>query len=113
MLPKNREDVNKNMEKLSNIYPQYTVNSSNNISSNNSKQYTVIDVSRFVDSLDSRVYVNTQYKPFYCKAAKILGFDRVHELEQMVIRDPRINDAHKFCPERVFFAALRGEMQRK
>lgn len=100
-------------EKLSAIYPQYTVNSNPSNNSNNSKQYTVEQVSNFVEKLDKRVYVNSQFKPFYCKAAITLGFERIHEIQNMVTSDPRINTPELFCAERIFFAKLRKEMSYK
>jgi hypothetical protein len=101
------------MEEISRIYPQYTVYSRPSNNSNNSKLYTVDQVSKFVEQLDKRVYVNPQFKPFYCKATLMLGFERINEIMQMVITDPRIDSPELFCAERIFFARLRSEMKAK
>jgi hypothetical protein len=91
---------------LSTVYSKQSP--SNNLT--NSKQYTVEQVSNFVENLDKRVYVNAQFKPFYCKAVKWLGFDRVKEIESMVTHDPRINQPSIFCAERIVFSKLKREM---
>jgi hypothetical protein len=89
---------------------QYTVYS-NKTSYTNSKQYTVLQTREFVESLDRRLYKVPQYLPFYCKAARTLGFGRVLELQGMVLADPRLTGPEdKFNPEKVFWSLLREEL---
>lgn len=93
---------------------QYTVNSIKPSENTNSKQYTVLQTKAFVESLDKRLYKAEFMLPFYCKAARKLGFSRILELQGMVLADPRINGPlDKFNPERVFYALLKDALALK
>jgi len=88
---------------------QYTVNSSNQevIHTVNSKQYTVLGVRKFVESLDKRVYCSPKFLAFYCKAARRLGFTRLHELQAIAL-DPTVRS-----PERMFMYLIKEECARR
>lgn len=88
------------------LQKQYTVNSSNK-NSLNSKQYTVSGVRNFVESLDKRVYCNQKFLPFYCKAAKKLGFPKMLELQRIAV-DPSVD--HN---ERMFMWLIKEEFKAK
>lgn len=83
MLPKNREDVNKNMEKLSNIYPQISISKNSIVNckepSSNSNCQLSIDV---VDALANDLvteYNNPKYRQWYCGVIYQYGIAQVEE----------------------------------
>lgn len=61
----------------------------------------------FVGSLSPLVYRSPKYLPFYCKAARLLGFSRILEL-QAISLDPSVRNA-----EKVFWYWLKKEMATK
>jgi hypothetical protein len=85
---------------------QYTVNS-NYPGNLNSKQYTVFETRKFVQSLNKRVLRGEQYLPFYCKAARQLGFEKLAELEKMAL-GPNVN-----YPARLFFTLILEERRKR
>ncbi len=93
---------------------QYKTKNTNTVYS---KQYGKIlsreQVRDFIESLDNRVYCNPKFLPFYCKAARLLGFRRLIELQAMVINDPRINSPELFNAEKVYWSLLKSELNIK
>lgn len=88
-----------NRKKEANINSlQCTVTSSN-------RDLTVVETRQFVETLDRRVYTNEKYLPWYCKAVRALGKQKVLICQSMAL-DPTVKNN-----ERMFTWLLKQELQ--
>lgn len=66
---------------------------------------TIVETRKFVETLDRRVYANEQYLPWYCKAVRALGKQKVLICQSLAL-DPTVKNA-----ERMFTYLLKQELQ--
>lgn len=66
---------------------------------------TIVETRKFVETLDRRVYANERYLPWYCKAVRSLGKQKVLICQSLAL-DPTVKNA-----ERMFTYLLKQELQ--
>lgn len=81
---------------------------------NSTVQYSTQEARARIESLDDRLYRNSQFLPFYVSALRKLGWSRILDLQSMILNDPRLGKSTEvFNPEKVFCALLRDEIAEK
>ena len=96
---------------LDNKKKQYKINSycnshsdSNCLENDKPELVSPIEAKQIVEQLDPRVYRNDQFLPFYCKAVRTIGRDKMFAAQSMAL------DQSVRSPEKLFAWLLRKEM---
>lgn len=91
-------------ELLDNRKKEANINSLQYTVGQNNRGMTIVETRQFVECLDPRVYKNDKYLPWYCKAVRALGKQKVMICQSMAL-DPAVKNA-----ERMFTYLLKQEL---